>query len=357
MKIKADVLKMEPVMKKKLMIAFVILLVVAAGVFYFLATGNIGAKYNTVEVESGQLEKFVDDIGIISSKNIRDYYGNGMSRVKTINIELGDHVKKGQLLIEFENNAGDSIYSAQTKISSARSSVDFAIKNKNIIEELYKNGAASENELRQAEYDVEQRQAEMNTLILSLQTIEQNSVIYADFDGVITELNTFEGDTPSAGLMILEMMDPSEKIIVVDFMVADALFIEAGMKAEVNDVDLGIRIHDITVQKMHPKSFTVYSELGVEENRQRVEIDLPRANQEIPFGLKVKTRVMIEESKAALFIPQDAVYEKDSTQYVEVLEGRKPVEREVVTGIENNEYIEIKEGVVVGEKVIVNYKR
>ena len=101
----------------------------------------------------------------------------------------------------------------------------------------------------------------------------------------------------------------------------------------------------------------MYSELGVEENRQRVEIDLPQSNQELSFGLKVETRVMIEEPKKALFIPEDAVYEKDLKKYVEVLEDKKPVEREVVTGIESNDNIEIKEGLKEGEKVILIYEK
>ncbi len=174
---------------------------------------------------------------------------------------------------------------------------------------------------------------------------------------LITELNTFEGDTPSAGLMILEVMDPLEKIIAVDFMVKDALLIKPGMKAEVNDVDLSIRIDDIEVQKIHPKSFTVYSELGVEENRQKIEINLPKSNQELSFGLKVETKVMIEESREAFFIPEDAVYEKDFKKYVEILENGKPLEREVKTGIDNNNYIEIKEGLKEGEKVILHYQK
>lgn len=181
-------------------------------------------------------------------------------------------------------------------------------------------------------------------------------MIYADFDGVITELNTFEGDIPSAGLMILEILDPSEKIIAVDFMVKDSLGIMPGMKAEVNDLDLGIQIKNIKVQKVHPKSFTVYSELGVEENRQRVEINLPQSNGELSFGLKVDTRVMVEEAREALFIPEEAVYEKDLKKYVEVLQDKKAVEREVVTGIEDNNSVEIKKGLKQGEKVILKYK-
>lgn len=398
-------------MNKKLIIALLILGLVGAGIFYLLTMGNIGKKYKTAEVEKGEVEKFVDEVGIISSNNIRKYYGNNISRVENMDLELGDLVKKGQLLIKFEDNidlemqkvekqiealkatynealsASDfgSINSAKIKIASIKSSIDLANENKNIIEELYKNGAASESELKLAKYNLEQLEndlssaqnnynqlgkglsenmkakygADIDVLLLSLETLKKskdNSMIYADFDGVITELNTFEGDIPSAGLMILEILDPSEKIIAVDFMVKDSLGIMPGMKAEVNDLDLGIQIKNIKVQKVHPKSFTVYSELGVEENRQRVEINLPQSNGELSFGLKVDTRVMVEESREALFIPEEAVYEKDLKKYVEVLQDKKAVEREVVTGIENNNSVEIKKGLKQGEKVILKYK-
>lgn len=403
---------MEVAMNKKLIIALLILAIVAAGIFYFLTMGNIGAKYNTAEVEKGQVGKFVDEVGTISSNKVRNYYGNNISRVEKMDLQLGDYVKKGQLLIKFEDNIDSeiqkvekqiealratyseaqsgadfaSINSAKTRIASIKSSIDQAIENKNIVEELYKNGAASESELKRAQYNLEQLQndlsiaqnnynqlskglssnmkkkyeADIDILLLSLKTLEESredSMIFADFDGVITELNTFEGDRPSAGSMILEIMDPLEKIIAVDFMVADALLIKPGMKAEVNDTDLGIEIDNMQVQKIHPKSFIAYSELGVEENRQRVEINLPQTNQDLSFGLKVQTRVMVEEPRESLFIPEDAIYEKDLRKYVEVLQGKKPVEREVVTGIEDNNNIEIKDGLKEGEKVILHYEK
>src|SRR5665648_363168 len=123
---------MEVAMKKKLIIALVVLLVVAAGIFYFLTTGNIGTKYNTAEVEKGQVEKFVDEVGTISSKNLRNYYGNSVSRVKKMELELGDYVKKGQLLIKFEDNINLEIQKVEKQIealkatySEAQSGADF----------------------------------------------------------------------------------------------------------------------------------------------------------------------------------------------------------------------------------------
>ncbi len=398
-------------MKKKLIIALGILSVLAVAIFYFLTTSNIGTDYNTAEVEIGEVEKFVEEVGTVSSKNIRNYYGNSSNKVEKLEVELGDFVEEGQLLIKFEDNIDieirkvekqiealeasynealsgadfESINGVKIEISSIRNSIDLAKENKDRIEELYKNEAATESELEQATNNLEQLQnnlalaqnrynqlvkglsenmktkyeAEIDVLLLSLESLEknkENSIIYADFDGVITELNTFEGDIPSAGFKILEMQDPSEKSILVDFMAEDALIIKPDMKAEVNDEDLNIRIENLKVQKIHPKAFTMFSELGVEENRQTVEINLPQSNEELPIGLKLETKVMIEELREVLLIPVDAVYEKDMKKYVELLEDGEPVEREVITGIESNNYIEIKEGLQEGDKVIINYE-
>jgi HlyD family secretion protein len=65
---------------------------------------------------------------------------------------------------------------------------------------------------------------------------------------------------------------------------------------------------------------------------------------------------MVEESREALFIPKEAVYERDMKEYVEVLEDGEPIEKEIVIGITDGNRIEVKEGLEQGEKVIVNYE-
>lgn len=397
-------------MKKKLIIALVILSLVAAGIFYILTTGNIGTKYNTAEVTRGEIEKYVEEVGTISSENIRNYYGNSINRVELIEVELGEHVSQGQLLLKFEDNMDieiqkvkkqieameatytealsgadfESINSVKIEISSIRSSISLAEEHKKRIEELYKNEVATAVELEQAVNNLEQLrnqlasaqnsynqlvkdlsenmkkkyEAEIDVLLLALESLErnkENATIYADFDGVITELNTFEGDIPSAGIKILEIQDPLNKTVLIDFMAVDAHNIRQGMKAVVNDRNLGIVIENLTVSKIHPKAFTTFSELGVEENRQTVEIKLSDLGATLSFGLKVDTEVMIEESRGALFIPEEAIYDKDMKKYVKVMEDGKPVEREVITGINNNNKMEIIDGLFEGEKVILNY--
>ncbi|HMM69422.1 MAG TPA: efflux RND transporter periplasmic adaptor subunit, partial [Gudongella oleilytica] len=105
-------------MKKKVLIPVLILSVVGIALVYFLTTGNIGTKYNTVEAKRGSLEKYVEEVGIIRSKNIRQYYSNGSGKVEAVAIELGDKVSKGQILVKFEDNMDLEIQKVEKQIKA-----------------------------------------------------------------------------------------------------------------------------------------------------------------------------------------------------------------------------------------------
>ncbi|MFA7139222.1 MAG: efflux RND transporter periplasmic adaptor subunit, partial [Bacteroidales bacterium] len=90
-------------------------------------------------------------------------------------------------------------------------------------------------------------------------------------------------------------------------------------------------------------------------NRQTVEIGIYNNEGELPFGLELNTRVIIDEAEESLLIPKDAVYVKNGSKYVEVLENGEPVERRIETGIEDGNHIEVKQGLTEGEEVILKY--
>ena len=398
-------------MNKKLIIVFIVFAVIGAGIFYFLTTENIGAEYNTAEVIRGEVGKYVQDVGRISSENIRRYYGSGINKVEKMTLKLGDHVKKGQLLIKYEDNmdleiqkvekqiealeatynealAGtdmESINSAKIEVSRIRNNLEMEVKNKDRTEALYNSGATSLNELEEAVNDVQELQssleiaqntytklakgisentrekyeAEIDVLLLTLEILEKNRddyVIYADVEGVVTELNTFEGDIPSSGSLIIEIQDPTEKVVLVNFMAEDAKEIKSGMKAKIQDQILDIHIDDLKVNKVYPKAFVTLSELSVEENRQTVEIGLPKSSEALPYGLEVETKVMIEAPREALLVPEGTVIQKESKQYVKVLEDGDVFEREITTGIKVDRLIEVKDGLKEGDLVILNYQ-
>lgn len=398
-------------MKKKLIIAIVVFSVIGVGIFYFLTTGNIGEKYNTVEVKQGQVEKYVEESGIVSSKDVRTYYGNGIQKVEELTVALGDHVEKGQLLVKYEDQLGleiekvekqidaleatysetltgtdvETVNNARIEITKIKERLALERDSRDRLEKLYKSDAVSKSELDQAisnvnqlqsdltiaqnnynqlvkgvsEYTKQKYEAEIDALLLTIETLEnnrENLKILSDIDGVVTELHTFKGDTPSPGRMILEVHGSSEKILLVDFMVEDAQNINVGMKGKIEDHKLGISMDGLVVSKLYPKAFETQSELGVKENRQTIEIDLPKSAEKLTYGLEVDTKVMVDETRGALLIPKGALYHKDSKEYVKILEDGEAVEKEITTGIEIDNTIEVKEGLTEGTLVILNYQ-
>lgn len=401
-------------MDKKMIIVFLVFIVFGVGLFYILTAGNVGVTYDTTPVTKGEVSQFVQDVGRVSSSHIRRYYGNGMNEVEEMSLKLGDRVEKGQLLIKYEDNMAlidleiqrvekqiealkaayndalsgadaETVSSAATEIASIRSQLETATSNKVRTESLYNEGVATLLELEQAEDRIIQLQsslsiaqnnynqltkdisdnvrekfeAEIAALALSIEILEktrEDFAVYSDIEGIVTALNTFEGDKPSVGMMIVEIQDPTKKVVLVDFMVEDAIQIGSGLKAAVDDIILDININDLVVTQVYPTAFVTLSELGVKENRQTVEIGLSEAGDLLPFGLELDTKVMVEAPRELLLVPVGAVVEKDSKEYVEVLIDGKPVEREIVTGIRVDENVEIINGVEEGEQVILNYQ-
>ena len=396
-------------MKKKLIIGFVILIAVAAaGVYYF--TQNSGSEdYDTALVERGSIEKYIEETGEIASKNIRSYYGSGANEVEEVYVEIGDVVSKGDLILQYDNTVDleiekinkqiealeatyneavsgadfEKINTAKLEIENIKNKLEYSEKNLETVEKLYKNNAATEKEFKDSQEAVEQLEnqlaiaqnqykllikgvsenvrnryeAEIEGLSISLKILEKNRdkySIYSDFNGIITELDTFKGDMPLAGKKILEVQELNNLRAYGNFIVEDAVKIEEDMKVEVYSEDIGLSIENLTIEKIHPKAVSKLSELGIEQKRVTVEINLPEEHKNLIIGSKVTLKIRIDRRDSVLIIPEEAVYEKNEKFYVEIIESGERKEVEVKTGLENKDNIQVMEGLEEGQEVVVD---
>ncbi|MBG0764529.1 MAG: hypothetical protein H0S78_06520 [Tissierellales bacterium] len=395
-------------MKKKLIIGIIILVVVAAAGLYYFTQGTDGEDYETALAEIGSIEKHIEEIGEIASKNVRSYYGNGTNEIENLYVEIGDIVDEGDLLLEYDNTIDleiekinkqiealeatyneavsgadfEQINTAKLEIENIKNSLEYAEENLQTVEELYKNDAATEKEYKDAQKSVEQLEnqlaigqnqysllvkglsgnvrdryeAEIEVLALSLKILEESREkfnIYSDFNGIITELDTFKGDMPLAGKKILEVQEYNNLRAYGDFIVEDAVKINEGMEVEIYSEDIGINIKNLSIEKIHPKAVSKLSELGIEQKRVMVEITLPEEHENLIIGSKINIKIKIDDKDNILIVPEEAVYEKNEKTYVEVLENGEPKEVEVLLGIENEDFIEIIDGLGEGQEVIL----
>jgi len=330
-------------------------------------------------------------------------------RVETLNVSVGDKVKKGSIILTYENNYDLEIERANKQIEAITASYNESVKGAdfqeisnmklqiNTIENnlsfakssfeklkaLYESGAVSQVEYEEAQYDVtalenqlqeaknnynllirgvssnvkKQYEAQVEEIMIQIKILEKSieqSSIKAEFDGVITELNVHQGGMTQAGVVVVEIQDENNLGAYVEVLAEDAEDTVVGMPFVINSKGGN---EELKVSRIYPKAQTKVSDLGVEQKRVRIEADLGELeeNHGYKIGSEMDVVIVLEEKENVLLVDKDAVYDKSGKQYVTVIENNAETEREVTTGIKDDDNIEITSGLKENEVVLIEY--
>jgi HlyD family secretion protein len=74
-------------------------------------------------------------------------------------------------------------------------------------------------------------------------------------------------------------------------------------------------------------------------------------------GMSAKVEIVIEELKNVISVPVQTVVNRNGKKVCYVMGSKEPKQREVETGLFNDNFVEIKSGLVEGEKVLLNPPR
>ncbi|HPV85470.1 MAG TPA: biotin/lipoyl-binding protein [Sedimentibacter sp.] len=387
--------------KKKYFIAtgvIVIIFIIAS-----LLLGGQTDQPETSKVRLGSIKKTVEETGTVFSKRVNTFYSDMSQRVETLNVSVGDRVKKGDIILVYENNydleierankqieAITASYNESVKgadfqeisnlklnISTIETNLNFARSNLEKIKTLYENNAVSqveydeaknnvtilENQLQEANNNYskiiqgvsanvkKEYEAQIDEVMIQIKILEKNmeqASIKAEFDGVITELNVHQGSMTQAGVPTVEIQDDKNLGIYVEVLAEDAIEVTKGMAFNILDDEV---IKELQVSRVYPKAQAKISDLGVEQKRVRIEADLDDADYKL--GSEVDVEIVLKEKNNVLLVDKDAVYEKDNIKYVTVLSGKNEIETEITTGIEDDKYVEVLSGLSENDTVLI----
>ena len=389
--------------KKYLIIAGVMIIIF---VIASLVLGGQTEQLETSQVKLGSIKKTVEETGTVFSKRVNTFYSDMSQRVDILNVSVGDKVKKGDVILVYENNydleierankqieAITASYNESVKgadfqeisnlklnISTIETNLGFARSNLEKVETLYENNAVSqveydeaknnvavlENQLQEANNNYslmiqgvssnvkKQYEAQIDEVVIQKQILEKNmeqSSIRAEFDGVITELNVHQGSMTQAGVPVVEIQDDLSLGIYVEVLAEDAMEVVKGMTFNVIDDDEIIK--EISISRIYPKAQAKISDLGVEQKRVRIEADLDDISYKL--GSEVDVEIVLQEKNNVLLVDKDAVYEKENIKYVTVVSGKNEIETEITTGLEDDSNVEILSGLSENDVVLIEF--
>lgn len=180
--------------------------------------------------------------------------------------------------------------------------------------------------------------------------------IHAPVSGRVLRVLQESAGVVDAGQPLVEIGNPGELEVVVDFLSFDAVRIEPGQRVIIEEWGGDVTLQG-RVTKVEPYGFTKISALGIEEQRVNVVIgftDPPELWNRLGHGFQVEVRVVLWEADAVLKLPLTALFRDGGGWAVfAVVEGRAALQP-VVIGHEANFEAEILSGVAEGD-IVVRY--
>ena len=195
---------------------------------------------------------------------------------------------------------------------------------------------------RQFEFEKISNQETSEALRLELDRIKKElseRIISSPINGTLISSNVKKGDTILGG-QLLGQVQSEERIIEVTLNEEDF----AGIK---EDQKVGVSLFSFGRQVFEGKVSRVSATINPQSGRRKLFVELD-TNQTLPVGASGRAEIIKEEKVGVLVIPRKALL---GNSVLTVRDG-KAVLVKVEVGAKNLEFIEIKQGLALNEKVI-----
>jgi len=281
-------------------------------------------KYNTYEVKSGNICKYIFCEGVLVPSKVEKVKFNKISGgIKSFSAKAGDMVKKDQLLVELVSD----------DISNEITLQDFNIKKAEIRYERMKKMNATVEDLKESEIELSNANFEMKSLREQLASTKLTAPISGK---IINKIDKNVGEEIGENDVVFVIADSnSMEIECIDKKASD---FKAGniVSCIHNGRRFEGKVEKIDVKDGSPSMI--------------VKIDnFPSGAQ---LGDSVKVTFEISRKDNVILVPKRFVKSSGKYSVVHVLENNKKVDRFVEVGIENEMDIEIVSGLKVGDKLI-----
>lgn len=158
----------------------------------------------------------------------------------------------------------------------------------------------------------------------------------------------------AAGSPLLEIGDPAQIEIVAEFLSQDAVQMQAGADAQIENWG-GDQPIPARVFRIEPYARTKISALGVEEQRVNVILHLADSEHAPPpgHGYRVDVRVVLSQTPNALRVPTDALVRSGRGWAVFVLDRGRARLTPIEVAAGGDDYRAVRSGLREGERVVL----
>ena len=289
-------------------------------------------------------------------------------RVAKVAVKVGDSVTAGQILVTMDTTLADAqVAQAKANVDAAQTNVNTAQTNFDELNKAQSStlpaGAAnlvspvSPGAIRQAEGTLAQSRAAVKQAqeTLKVAQVQQEQMYYkATIAGTVLEVNAQEGNLSPTQQPLVIVADLAQMNVEAQLNEVDAGKVKLGLKVTVTSKVLGNTSVQGSITQIALEAVSQTSVQGNASPTVGVKIHL----DQVPIGLKsgssVSMKIIVATKTGVLALPQEALFQEGSKNYVYRIQGGSLHKTEVKIGIGNETHQEISSGLKAGELVVLN---
>lgn len=249
------------------------------------------------------------------------------NRIKKIYVEVGDHVKAGQKLVDL-----DRANLAQQKLQLDNLELEY-----NRVKELFAVGGASQQQ-------VDQMRTQYETAKTSYENLDENTILVSPVNGVVTARNFDDGDMASGAILTVMQIQPVK--VLVNVSESDFTKVKQGMPVDVNVEVYGDEKFKGKVSLIHPT-------IDASTRTFVTEINIPNTDNRIRPGMFARVNIDFGNVDRVV-VPDRAVIKRSGSgdRFVYVYKDGKVSFNQVQLGRHIDNTYELISGVESGSMVV-----
>jgi len=284
--------------------------------------------------------------GYIKANNPIGIFVDKKLKVKEVFIKNGDFVKKGQVLMTFDDDETNKL---NRNIEKERINLQKIQRDLKTTRELQKLGGASKNDVKNLEDNarISQLSIDEYTEVLNKTATEVRSPV----DGVVSNLKAQENYLVDTDSSLLEIIDSNDLRIIVEIPEYNSQSVKLGQSVKVRqDISDDDKVYDGEITKISRLSTT--SSL-TSENVLEADVKTKEVIPNLVPGFKIKAVLQLKADEKNIIIPKIALQSEDGKYFVFTIDNKNTIKRKEVT-VKNivGDNIIITSGLNVGEILV-----
>lgn len=362
----------------------------------------------TIIISKTDVYQYVEDTAIAKCKGAQTVYTEGMGKIISVNFNIGDKVKKGDILLSLDKtdlefqlkdaeakvknakaqlestdtkNYANKILEAEATVEQCEVSMDAAYRNFETSKSLYEAGAISKDDLNKSEDTYKTASALLKSAKAQLNEIKngapsylkssyisqlEQALIYrssilkslekqevrSPIDGIILEKLVDDNSIVSKGTAAFIVGDVKNIELEANILSDDSYKVKVGNEVEISGDSIANTVLKGKIIKIAPQAKIITSALGVNQSRVPVTIEILNNSSILKPGYNVDIKIITSYKKNVIAVPDSVVFNYNGNSCVFVLQNGKAVIRQVEKGLEGDKLIEITKGLKEGDIII-----